>query len=390
MSREFDPTRDRANPPRPMPDRRPSRSTEEALDLALKSAPSKGKDTGEWVNTVSEIASTPSPVPSESPADAAEAAEGVGLGMVQMLERLFDALTHCASEYHRAVSASGDAINIERPVHVKAGDERYGSRGEAAFSGRLMLREWSLVLRGQPERIDGVIISSDQLFHYKANPDGFTPYFVIELKSAGDYARWMIGRKPVTVLQLPLFAKQLVAALVRVAKKGRVTSTFRFSTGKTAAMHAISPPPAAPESGTLEQTGTLPQRPRSYDEDADPVFAALTCSISGSLPIVSEAPAPQRPPHSEAGFQTPSPPVPDPQAQRSANMQTLTVSEALRIAYDGLTTELAAIQQAVSYSLESNDPVAAEALVQRSAKVKDLQERARLLCQEWLTIKPSG
>jgi len=62
----------------------------------------------------------------------------------------------------------------------------------------------------------------------------------------------------------------------------------------------------------------------------------------------------------------------------------------LRIAFDGLRTELEAIQQAVTQSFEFGDSAGAEELVKRSAKVKDMQERAHQLCQDWLQLKPNG
>src|SRR5262249_7404860 len=148
-----------------------------------------------------------------------------------------------------------DAVNIERPIQLPAGDPRYGSYGGASYTGRLALREWSLVVRGQPEKIEGVIITSDQWLLYKANPDSFGRFFSIELKSNGDSPTWMVGRKPLTADQLPMLAKQLHSALTRAVKKGKATATFRFSTGKTTAVDAVTIPVETPSNG-------LPQRPR--------------------------------------------------------------------------------------------------------------------------------
>jgi hypothetical protein len=312
---------------------------------------------------------------SDTAAGTAGTVQRPALNMIQLVDQLFDAFTELTFDYHKAASARPDAVKIERPVHVKAGDPRYGGYGGAAYSGRLALREWSLVVRGQPERIDGVLITSDQLIPYNANPNNFARFFAIELKSTGD---WMIGRKPFTADQLPALAQQLHSALVRAAKRGRATASFRFSTGKTTTMDAVSLPSDA--QGGVAHSNMLPQRPRSYYEDSDPLFAALNPTAPPPEPMPSAQPLQQFAQTSTS----------DAFGERSTFSQTLSVSEALRAAYDGLTAELAAIQQAVTQAIEFGDNAGAEELVKRSARVKVIQERAQALCQEWRQIKPGG
>lgn len=142
-------------------------------------------------------------------------------------------------------------------------------------------------------------------------------------------------------------------------------------------MDAVSLPAGAQAPDTQS---TLPQRPRSYYEDSDPLFAALNPSTRPPDPMPCAQSFQQSAQHS----------TPDVFSQRSAPAQAISVSEALRAACDGLTAELAAIQQAVTQAIEFGDNAGAEELVKRSARVKELQEQANALCQEWRQIKPGG
>src|SRR5262249_52339676 len=142
-----DPQRPQGKPPP-----RQARLTPEISESILKSLTDRtgpGRSTDEWVTGLGQADEG-----ADSAARTAYETQPV-VDMVQAVEKLFDLFTKYAFEFNKAMNFTGPTLDVERPVHVKAGDPRYGSHGQAAFSGRLTIQQWSMVIRGQDKVIEG-------------------------------------------------------------------------------------------------------------------------------------------------------------------------------------------------------------------------------------------
>src|SRR4030095_16061693 len=235
--------------------------------------------------------------------------------MVHEIEKLFDHFTRYSYEFNKSMNFAGPQLEVERPVHVKAGDPRYGAHGQAAFSGRLMIHQWSLVIRGHDEVMEGFVMPSEQVLRYNADPDASNHprFFRLELSSESGVPMWMVGKKPLPFDELSIFAKQLITSLVRIAKKGKATRAFQFvladnsqSTPAPAPGNVPPPEPASPAS-------TLPTRPSRYDDDSSLVGGPPgggSVIAPATVPQSPMPPSPRQPPMPPSPMQSPMPPSP--------------------------------------------------------------------------------
>ncbi|HEY9869463.1 MAG TPA: hypothetical protein V6D08_09890 [Candidatus Obscuribacterales bacterium] len=364
---DFDTTQ---NPGKPK--RSPSAEISEALIKSLK--PRAGKGTTKWLaDLTQEALEEPQSDPVAGGAAGTRAEPAVQApDVVTMVDKLFDLFTGYSFEFNRSVAGKGFFVDVERPAFQKAGDARYGARAGAAFSGRLAMRQWSLVLRGETERILGSIIPSDQLFAFNADPDEFPRFFAIELSTSGPMPVWRLNQTDMGLEDLPTLAKQLLASLVRVAK-GEIDPGEQFVwTGSLDGSASVRT--AQPSS----QTGSIPDRPASfYGEEGSSVPASAAASPRDRQHApTEELLTPQ--------FASAPPPPPNLQSVSTELEQgALDIPKAFGALNAALDRELQILSQAGARAFANQDLAAAELNLKKTAKVKAFREKVLSLVSEW-------
>jgi hypothetical protein len=363
---DFDTTQ---NPGKPK--RSPSSEISEALLKSLK--PRAGKGTTKWLaDLTQEALEEPQSDPGASGAAGTQAEPAVQApDVVTMVDKLFDLFTGYSFEFNRSVAGKGFFVDVERPSFQKAGDARYGARGGAAFSGRLAMRQWSLVLRGETERVLGSIIPSDQLFAFNADPDEFPRFFAIELSTSGSMPVWLLNQVSVGLEDLPTLAKQLLASLVRVAK-GEIDPGEQFVWTGTLEGSA-----SARTAQPTAQAGSIPDRPASfYSEEG------------GSFPP-GGAGSPRDRQHGPTQelltpqFASAPPPLNLQSVSAEIEQGALDIPKALGALNAALDRELQILSQAGARAFASQDLAAAESNLKKTAKVKAFREKVLSLASEW-------
>jgi hypothetical protein len=401
----------------------------EMVERALKSLKqSAGRGTTDWLANLKALVEESTPLAENPNVSLAETARIAGIDMVHEVDKLFDLFTQYAYEFNRSAAGAGQNIDVDRPVHLTVG----GETGRTIFSGRLMMRQWSLVIRGQEEEIEGTMIPSDQVLAYNLDPDSksYPPYFQLKLGSLDGEPTWLVGSKPLPFSELPTFAKQLFAALVRIAKKGKATRSFRFdwkeiaesdsssATGisETPEKQTASSPPrpssyyteaaSSPPrpSSYYPEAASSPPRPSSYYTEADSAspttapapftapqaFTAPPDNVSAQLTSQPSRPSMEPSPLASAGSLPAAGPASGMPMQQPGMQRSASVAEGLELALTAMTYELDVLAHGVSQSFENHNLEAAEHNLGRSTKLKALQQRLRSLQQDWMSFTTGG
>src|SRR4029450_462116 len=236
-------------------------ASSEISDAVLKSLkPRAGKGTTKWLADIPQQAlEEPSAGAAAEPAPLTPATD-----MVTMVDTLVDLFTTYTFEFTRSVGSRELNVEVERPTQRKAGDPRYGYRAGAAFCGRLAMRQWSLMIRGETEKIEGAIVPSDQILAYNADPSQFVAFFTIELFTGAVVPVWRLDRTVLQLEDLRTLAKQLLVSLMRFAK-GELTQGDQFDW--TANLETA---PGCASSGNTPMPGAqMPDRPPSFYAESE-------------------------------------------------------------------------------------------------------------------------
>src|SRR5262249_20284721 len=248
-------------------------ASSEITDAVLKSLkPRAGKGTTKWLAEVTQEAMEEPSAPSLQARQ--EPPPQPAVDMMTMVDKLFDFFTGYTFELNRSVGSRDLNVDIERPTLRKGGDPRSGHR--AAFCGRLFMRKWSLMIRGEEERIEGSVVPSDQILAYNAYRSQFATFFAIELSINDAVPVWKLDGVVLQVDDLRTPAKQLILSLVRFAK-GELSQGDQFvwaGSLETAAGRTS-------DSDTPISVSQIPARPASFYSDHE---SSLFSSISGPLP----------------------------------------------------------------------------------------------------------
>ncbi len=347
-------------------------ASSEITDAVLKSLkPRSGKGTTKWLTDITQealeepSAGSPSAQGSEPASPPAAATD-----MVTMVEKLFDLFTGYSFDFNKSVGSKDLNVDIERPTFRKAGDPRFGHRAEAAFTGRLIMRQWSLMIRGQSDRIEAAVIPSDQILAYNADPSVFSPYFAIEL-TQDVVPVWKLTGKPVSLEDLRTLAKQLLVSLMRFAKGELADGDQFFWTGNLDATAARSP-----RAGDTPSPGApAGDRPPSFYATGDALFSGFSSGAAPANPELLSAP-PSQP---SADFKKSEPPL-------ESAAKTLSVPFALGLLEEAVAKELGKLAKAGAKAFESQDLAEAEKNLKQTARVKEFSGRVQQLISYWQSL----
>jgi len=360
---DFDTTRDLSRAKRSA-----SSEMKEAVLKSLK--PRAGKGTTKWLAEITQEAlEEPSAASAGVPEQAAPPAPAVD--MMTMVDKLFDVFTGYSFEFNRSVGSRELNVDVERPTLRKAGDARYGQRAGASFCGRLFMRQWSLMIRGEQERIEGALVPSDQILAYNADPSEFAVFFGIELSTGEAVPVWRLNNRVLQVEDLRTLAKQLLVSLVRFAK-GELEAGDQFVwTGDQEASPALHPG----SEDTPMPGAQLPPRPPSFYSDGESSFFSSSASTTPSLPE-SRSPQPAPPAADSARAQQPA----------ETSQKALSVAFALGLLEEAVAKELDKLAKSGAKAFEAQDLAAAEKNLKQTGRVKNFREKIESLRAEWESL----
>src|SRR5271156_1163414 len=114
--------------------------------------------------------------------------------MVRLVDAVFDLLQMCAYEINQATEGTELELSWLRPAPEK---EKHSPEGEspakdAAVSGRISTRYWTLVVRGRALEIRIFILPAEKLLGFNANPDMLEPYGKLTARPLGTGVGWYI------------------------------------------------------------------------------------------------------------------------------------------------------------------------------------------------------
>jgi len=361
------------NPGGPKKDR--GSELNEVLLRSLKSR--SGKGTTNWLADLTQTALDGEAEESASGSTSTSAAAPAD--MVTVVDKIFDLLARYIYEFNKSVAGTDLSASSERPVFLKEGDHRYGTRGGAAFSGRVYMRFWSLVIRGQNDKIEGYMLPSEQVLAFNADPENprFERFLLIEAPGEAGSSQWRIGGKDVEIEQLPTLAKLLLTNLVRVA---RGEASYRDPFVWTGTVESLA---HGGQRTTDEQAiEAIPDHPKQFmsgegllspgDASDERQFAAALDAQPG---------APQSKPASEPDRSSNL--TADQWSSMSTDAATISVPEAFEIMEQAIDHELEALASDGAKAFQDQDMAAAEKTLKRTTRLKAFRERVKALLAEW-------
>lgn len=364
----------------------------EQLLRSLKSR--AGQGTTNWMADLAQTALDESPEAASADHEEKAAPREVH-DMVSVVDKIFDHFTEYIYDFNRSVAGTDLSVNCDRPMMVREGDQRFGSRGGAAFQGRLSMRQWSLVVRGEADQIHGVMIPSEELFAFNADPEDqrFARFLYIDAVDRSGAPGWNIGGQPVGFDQLRTLAKQLLARLVKVVK-GELApdETFEWTGSLQSDSGKFTRTAAGMKtyrSIAIEQE-SMPPRPKSFDEDTGfPSYAKSEGSEFHPLHSSSDSgllspPAAEVAPAAGPASSGPGKAKTDraAAAEKAASAPD-TVPDAFSLFYRAIDREIEKLAKQGAEAFAAQDLAGAERTLKLTAKVKSFREKVDALREEW-------
>jgi hypothetical protein len=140
--------------------------------------------------------------------------------MVRLVDAVFDLLQMCAYEINQATEGTELELSWLRPApekekHLPEGEV---STKEAAVSGRISTRYWTLVVRGKALEICIFILPAEKLLGFNANPDVLEPYGKLVARPLGTGVGWYIEDTLLEREHVTLIGKHLMETLMKCAR----------------------------------------------------------------------------------------------------------------------------------------------------------------------------
>jgi hypothetical protein len=210
-------------------------------DMILGSLkPRTGKETSKWIagladesvedavaaaaaQHVEEPAPLPPPVASAQKHDSKH-------DMTHLLDHLFDCFQQYEYEFNRTVHGTDLMVQIDRPqIAMETIKQKFQpSETVQVFRGRISTRQWTLLIRGRDQMVEGWIMPIDKLISFTGDPGSFIRFLFIEAVWLNGDLQWRIDGVEVPWEHVRSLAKQLFGALVKVAR-GEASDQTPFS-----------------------------------------------------------------------------------------------------------------------------------------------------------------
>jgi hypothetical protein len=344
-------------------------------DMILGSLkPRVGKETTKWVAGLTE--------------DALEAAEqaarmqGVEMltssdqvphkpphvAITHFMDYLFDCFQQYEFEYNRSAPAPEMLISVDRPTTVveTLHHSLRATETRQVFRGRISTRQWTLLLRGHDNEMEGFLLPIDQLISFASEPTHYTQFLRMTGEPDGDDMLWSVEGVEVSWDKIRSFGKQLFAALLHVAKTG-MSEGLVFSFG-----NKETPKSSATASGASK---AAPAEPTYSFDDHNPAFDEMGYSVPGSTPSKPKPAAP-----TEENLAATQPRLTKSAVSKAASGQIEAALDQLQKAFGDELETLAASGQA---AFAKQDMATVEKIFQRTNKIKQLRDQANSQIASW-------
>ncbi len=193
--------------------------------------PRTGKETTKWLSDLTqdendEIPDEPVEVmrkpagstSSPAPLPAQFAHPSISQTQVKWVDRLFDLFQQYEAEYNRQISDPKLRIETDRASITPELISKMQGSDHFHYTGRLSMRAWTLVIRGNLSHIEGYVIPSDHLIGFENNVNAYTRFFEFFPVWDGELKWSMDSNNSFGMGQLPTVAKQIFGHLIKVSK----------------------------------------------------------------------------------------------------------------------------------------------------------------------------
>lgn len=270
-----------------------------------------GKETSRWladlsdVKNAAEAAAAAMEEPKETPTQHAAATfrseAQAQQNMIAMLDAMFDCFQQYEYDFNKSMQGTNLVVHIERPSRFQESvGKGYNQKVVDYFKGRVSTREWTLLLKGQEDQIEGYILPIEKLISFTAAPQDFSRYLVMQAFWRGGEATWCIDEVPVPPGELRGLTKQFFGSLIQVARSdsGEVEA---FSLKPRGGGDRGYDQTAGSGFGASSVSGSgKPVGPPGFSFEKDEPRSAMAGAQSGSMHSVAPAPAAPTAPAAEA------------------------------------------------------------------------------------------
>lgn len=193
--------------------------------------PRTGKETTKWLSDLTqddndEIPDEPvevmrkpaGPTSSPAPLPAQFAHPSISQTQVKWVDRLFDLFQQYEAEYNRQISDPKLRIETDRASITPELISKMQGSDHFHYTGRLSMRSWTLMIRGNLSHIEGYVIPSDHLIGFENNVNAYTRFFEFFPVWDGELKWSMDPNNSFGMGQLPTVAKQIFGHLIKVSK----------------------------------------------------------------------------------------------------------------------------------------------------------------------------
>jgi hypothetical protein len=173
-----------------------------------------GEQTSKWLNNLDNLPERLNPEGTIAPTKEAV------LPVHSLTDRLFDEFQRYAFEFNKNPVGKDLMVQVERPTAPRSQathtNMRPGDQPVLA-NGHTSTRHFALVLKIYESRIRAFVIPVDHIVAFYGGHGEFDPFMEIEAVPAPSGLVWRVKKDLVTTQSLPVLAKKLFSALIRVA-----------------------------------------------------------------------------------------------------------------------------------------------------------------------------
>ena len=345
--------------------------------------PRSGKETTKWLSELTseehEEVLQASGVHNVSPAPlpAQFSHPSIAQTQVKWVDKLFDLFQQYEVEYNRAVQESHLRIETERATITPELISKMQGSDHFHYTGRLITRKWTMVIRGNLSSIAGYVIPSDHFIGFDNNISAYTQFFEFFPVWDGEL-KWSFGPGAFGMGQLPSVAKQLFGHVIKVAK-GDADETETFSLGGSA-KPALPPKPMGDDpffkSSNSSSGGGASEFLVNHGgvfEDDKPVQTLADTSSSAQA---------KKPDMTQSQKTTQSNPKKNAVKTGSATHNEIELAVAADQLGRSVERELENLSRAGAKAFEDHDFAAVEKLMKRTAKIKNMRDQILGMIEE--------
>jgi len=246
-----------------------------------------GEQTSRWLNNLDALPERLNPEGTIAPSK-----ESV-LPVNILTDRIFDEFQRYAFEFNKNPVGKDLMVQIERPTAPRATAAQSSMKpGEEPVlaNGHASTRYFALVLKIYKSRIRAFTIPGDHIVAFYGGHGEFDPFMEIEAVQAPSGLVWKVKKDLVTPQSLPILAKKLFSALIRVANGEALFTDPLNARGHEAVVAAESPMEKPPSYRSQEEFELLKPDPTLAPQGRNPKAAQQSQQQSLHLQSGSASP----------------------------------------------------------------------------------------------------